>query len=199
MYRPPSICSGDRAESEAHPSVGTLNIPLSPDTGRTPHALIERPFEAEPARPDRLPDLQSTSGRCCARAPDAQTIIHATTRGRRYQSRIGVSFQFPFPVSFQLPVPASLANPLWGSWHWSLVTIFSAQSARFHQRAPPPQLPQRGLPFVEQVTAATVAERANHRVLDPGVLDLELRDQPFDPLPLQAQVPARRTAATDDR
>ena len=52
---------------------------------------------------------------------------------------------------------------------------------------------------VEQVAGVDVAEGAQHRVLDLGMLDLELGDEALDALALQAQVAASRAAAADDR
>src|SRR5262245_60547066 len=44
-----------------------------------------------------------------------------------------------------------------------------------------------------------MAERLDHRALDVGMFQLELGDEPLDPLALEAQVAARRTAAADHR
>src|SRR5687768_15490073 len=61
------------------------------------------------------------------------------------------------------------------------------------------QLATRVETQVEQVAGLHVAERLEHRLLDPGMFDLEIHDQAFDPLALQAQVATRRAAAADDR
>ena len=44
-----------------------------------------------------------------------------------------------------------------------------------------------------------VAERLQHRLLDAGMLALQVEDQPLDPLPLKAEIAAGRAAAADDR
>ena len=61
------------------------------------------------------------------------------------------------------------------------------------------QLGRRVEPRVEQMPRRDVAERLQHRLLDAGMLDLELHQQPLGALPLQAEIAARRTAAADDR
>src|SRR4051794_21864238 len=67
------------------------------------------------------------------------------------------------------------------------------------QRDAVAQLAARVQPRVEQVPFLDVTERLEHRLLDAGVLALEVEDQALDALPLQAQIAARRTAAADDR
>ena len=52
---------------------------------------------------------------------------------------------------------------------------------------------------VEQMARHDVAERFQHRLLDAGMLALEIHDQPLDALALQAEIAAGRTAAADDR
>ena len=52
---------------------------------------------------------------------------------------------------------------------------------------------------VEQMSRGDIAERFEHGGLDAWMLELEIHQQLLDPLALQSQVAARRTAAADDR
>src|SRR5207248_2342505 len=54
-------------------------------------------------------------------------------------------------------------------------------------------------PRVEQMARRDVGERLQHRLLDAGMLALELGEEPLGALPLQAEVAARRAATADNR
>ena len=62
-----------------------------------------------------------------------------------------------------------------------------------------PKLRRRIQAGVEQMPRRDVAQRLEHRLLDARMLDLEIHQQPLDPLALKAEIAAGRTAAADDR
>ena len=67
------------------------------------------------------------------------------------------------------------------------------------QRRAVAQLAARVEARVEQCRGMTLPSAFSIDCLTPGVLALEIDDQPLDALALQAEVAARRTAAADDR
>src|SRR5687768_7497304 len=117
-----------------------------------------------------------TNGRCCASAGTAQTDRANTLAISRV-----ISIDSPQEVSgSRLRL---LDSPSQDQRHGAVGERGVAQLRQGIETS------------IEEVAAGHVAERADHRVLDLGMLDFEPGDEPLDALPLQAQVAAGRTAA----
>src|SRR5687767_11544777 len=149
-----------------------------------------------------------TSGRCCAAAGSENSTIIKTNA-----SLLLIELEAPY-VGRGLPPSLKLRRtsqdpPIVSQWPRCLrrspvgLRWLAPHERERHRgvarRRLVPEFGQRIEAAIEQMTRPDIRQRLDHRVLDLGMLDLQLRDQPLDSLALQAEVAAGRAAAADDR